>query len=1162
MATKKIEECTHEELVTLLTFDAGPFFVVDRQCNGVLAQVTAEHKENGREFALANENGWTQKVLAVFESKKMDGTMLRKELEADVDTLCRPIALSVLPNMDDRSTSRNDYFDQLLLNAAAVLMKLMTCDARGILSAAQRMADGQFTIKDCTCEGLVALLAQVVAQKEIDVAGLDQFGDWQQKVAAYVQQKKMDGAMLMEAEDNQIASQLTFAFVPLDEVDECNAELRRRLQEPLGAVVEALKACDVRGIMSATKVHYGHKNQIDECTCEEIVTLLTYREPTFGRVQGALALAVAYDNTGVQKVGALDHIENKIVAYFIENKIDGEVLMKASLYQLRSDIMDTLDEDNQQGEALIAIEQVLKCLKKCNVSHILAAVADASVFWSPVPPSDERKQSVDRLEAEVEDEKELLAMPDLSIFKLDESQIEDTSRVQRLVQAAKMYQYLMRSSKDGRARFIEFCIASYRLKAMLDDHIHFVRAHSDDTSRRRIADLVGCCRLPLSECGSTARHNRNRQNDDSYDFSLYVEVMDSLHFTLFHLEQVGLRDVKKDDTSERFNNAFARIQKDRGRQKKDDGGKFVIAAQQEQYDGKATTNERMCEHIADHISDEAVKLDFYEFIAEEEFDSDAVVLDAAHTANSNLQSFGNVLSNALTEFLRIQRVNNASFDTGYLFFYWPWYKDQSDDIKQDREQGQSDYRGHTIAELFVSARFDSFKSEVLSSGLVSVNCFTEHIVSKVSAYKETAYAKTLRAASAFTRQMNLDPLHLGITANYPISAHHLHALVLYCDFSDWCFEFGKSFRKIKWNDSLNDIKKRNSKFYWASRYLREAVHYFGTSAFLLKAGQRLIDRGKDISFGPFFTGMKGVMNVPSFSMSPNGPTSTSAQPSVAARFAGDGGMIIVLDTRFGHNQLEHCFDCSWLSAFNEEDERFWFGSIWKMQVTTVLLIKSNRDYRRSISAFYKFDKMLSASSRDTVAEYQRVKLDEQVSVSKLDVTLVSRAIKSALCQPFPAHKILDQYALDNFFAFTRHKRQIMFDLRVLHSRNAELVGLVMHPIQQEPPSKDTVNVFKPFIFNLFVNLKHITISVDKDYQLNLLTLLSASLPDTLPPSFETLVIKMTSLVRMEDWGWLAHQNDTAIVARFAEKQLKVEFKELTHEEFGWVTERWVLISAV
>ena len=64
----------------------------------------------------------------------------------------------------------------------------------------------------------------------------------------------------------------------------------------------------------------------------------------------------------------------------------------------------------------------------------------------------------------------------------------------------------------------------------------------------------------VAECGGTTRHYRDRQRDsntqsEEADSNLFLDLIDTLHFNVFHLEHVGLRvpllhnddDLKADD---------------------------------------------------------------------------------------------------------------------------------------------------------------------------------------------------------------------------------------------------------------------------------------------------------------------------------------------------------------------------------------------------------------------------------------------------------------------------------------------------------------------------------------------------------------------------------------------------------------------------------------
>ena len=530
------------------------------------------------------------------------------------------------------------------------------------------------------------------------------------------------------------------------------------------------------------------------------------------------------------------------------------------------------------------------------------------------------------------------SQPDLSIFKHDAPASDDDDcknhrgktdcvSVRRLIAAHEFYQALQMSSmkrEGARTRFIAFCDASYSLQSMLADHIHFVRAHSGDASRRRIADSLDHRCASLSDCGCTARHfrGRNKENENKAR-SLCEVVMDSLHLTLFHLEQIGMRisgikqkkKLKKDDTDDgdsmvdaemsrmaleihraRTAHVFPRIDAS-------NNAKFNIAKQTDGSEETKSELEGMREHIAARVDDETAKRDFYEFIASEEFETDSVQLDVADAANSNLRRRAKKeIFDALCEFLRIlmHRVDAASLSTGFLFSFWPWYQEQSDaDVKRDFTYSKMDFSGYTVAELCVSAYYDALKSEVLGSGFVGIKAFEETVVGKGNAYLKTKICRKMKSPYG-------DFLHYDIPPRSPLRAHHLYALILYCDFSDYCFEFGRSFRKMKWSENIGDVKKRNAKFYFVSRYLREAVQYFGIHGFKEK--------------GPFFTGMSCVLNIPSFSVSFNGPTSTSKQKVVATLYADDNGMVVVLDNRRGHtHDISIVYFCTFLSDEYESE---------------------------------------------------------------------------------------------------------------------------------------------------------------------------------------------------------------------------------------------------
>ena len=97
----------------------------------------------------------------------------------------------------------------------------------------------------------------------------------------------------------------------------------------------------------------------------------------------------------------------------------------------------------------------------------------------------------------------------------------------------------------------------------------------------------------------------------------------------------------------------------------------------------------------------------------------------------------------------------------------------------------------------------------------------------------------------------------------------------------------------------------------------------------------------------------------------------------------------------------------------------------------------------------------------------------------------------------PNNNKLDQYIADTFKLFITNKTQITLNLPALSwSEDSSFIDLIMNPIQQQSYSEiadNDINIFKPLIFNLFKNLKEITIITGWSsdvYSFNMLSLLS------------------------------------------------------------------------
>ena len=124
------------------------------------------------------------------------------------------------------------------------------------------------------------------------------------------------------------------------------------------------------------------------------------------------------------------------------------------------------------------------------------------------------------------------------------------SVMKRLMAMLNYHDTLMLNALDGdvlylQNQFIEFCDEHYGEHWMMEDHMHFVINHSDLKSTKLLAAALDCkCVGDLANCGGTARHYRDRQQEGLMEKkyrTFFVDIMDSLHFNLLHLVNVGLR---------------------------------------------------------------------------------------------------------------------------------------------------------------------------------------------------------------------------------------------------------------------------------------------------------------------------------------------------------------------------------------------------------------------------------------------------------------------------------------------------------------------------------------------------------------------------------------------------------------------------------------------
>ena len=466
-----------------------------------------------------------------------------------------------------------------------------------------------------------------------------------------------------------------------------------------------------------------------------------------------------------------------------------------------------------------------------------------------------------------------------------------------------------------------------------------------------------------------------------------------------------------------------------------------------------------------------------------------------------------------------QHILSMAFSTGFPLFYWKWYRTATNKALSGNEWLSTiDCGGRSGADLSVYPHFKNLKEEVMATGLVGPKMFEESVVEKAEELRDSKRGRKMES----NRLAKF--LHFGIAFGDSVKSEHLQSMVLYSDFTKLCTLFSKSLRKNKWDDDLEDVKARNAKFYFLSRFLRELVALYGDDG-----------RGRNKIKGPFYCGVSVVLSVSEFRIGFNTPTSTSKTREIALRFAGEGGMILTVGNQKGFSRSQSLFNVTWISSFVEEDEYFWFGSYQGVSVDDIAIVASARSYRRSLGALYLFDAALSGQDmwgRDM----------NGTNLKKKEIEILDFCTKHALNEKLPSKpQGVDDYVLDNLYCFQRNKTKIYLDYYYGVNRFPEfLKQLLMFGVSinyGDYIPNDRTNIFRPILFQLFPNLVEIEMR-NSYHALNLLSLLSVLEESAIPQSFKVLKVKD------EGRKWLKRAVEAVpeIEKQFKAKGWKLEFK--------------------
>eukprot|EP01084_Bolivina_argentea_P064745 118030_1 len=578
----------------------------------------------------------------------------------------------------------------------------------------------------------------------------------------------------------------------------------------------------------------------------------------------------------------------------------------------------------------------------------------------------------------------------IDLFENEHCTDDTCTYLTRLITVLSKYNQVSLADSDK-------CIAFYDehySSQCLEDYIHFICVHNEDNYDKKLYTKNTKC-SSANDCLWTQRHYRDRRGNNVNNHGvtdIYTDIFDTLHFYIYHMEECGLRVSLKnmvkyntDDSAECIDEEFAAIQAQVNAKKQKYGmfkrlegsknSKFnlmnsVVKDENEEKKEK-TFSDEMMDYICSVGVERNVAKNLKDYLAIEQYDTDAIEYDIdiyydakncilLSTAGTNVKCI-----ETIKDFIKKVHVSSCAFSTGFVFWYWKYYKNMTNDkIKQQQScsADETNFGGYSMCELFVSSYFNSFKEEILNNKFISsITEFNDKVIQKGNAYMKTKKCKQIMCivGSGHQRDETKDPLHFGIKYGEKLKKSHIYSLILYCDFTEFCTDFSSTFRKNKWNEPIQLVRERNRKYFHCSKNLREVIQYYGTDNYWGRNSKES---------GPFYSGISFVMNIPEFSIRLNGPTSTTRHKEVAIRFATRSGMIIQLNNKERPGSREVFFNVSWLSTYPEEAERIFCGGRYAIELQTIIIVETKANYLRFFRSFYKFDKMLcGAEDIDTLA---------------------------------------------------------------------------------------------------------------------------------------------------------------------------------------------------
>eukprot|EP01084_Bolivina_argentea_P197049 337733_1 len=289
--------------------------------------------------------------------------------------------------------------------------------------------------------------------------------------------------------------------------------------------------------------------------------------------------------------------------------------------------------------------------------------------------------------------------------------------------------------------------------------------------------------------------------------------------------------------------------------------------------------------------------------------------------------------------------NKPEYSFGVRFYYHDYFKNNEQvhyayaDGARDDVNSQTSVHGIIkLKDWYIEPKYKNMKEEVLNCKESALPLIEFLHTLKNSIFKLKAFKQTVTINSPYPDYYKEI---YGIGTNAPITLNHIIAILFYTNNTLLSAAFSKSYRKIRKNESDEQLKLRHSYFANWGKYLKECVEVYGTKL-------------RQSKISTFYHGISAELKFKGLSQFFCIPTSTTLIYETAVIFAKIDGIVISIENNTSNVAFWKCI--KW-SEFPGEAEMLFVGGRDFLEISSMTMLEYNVNCTDWIQAIKIFERI-------------------------------------------------------------------------------------------------------------------------------------------------------------------------------------------------------------